>query len=36
MARIRLTVAYVGTRYHGWQIQKNGPSIQEALETRIS
>lgn len=36
MARIRLTVAYVGTRYHGWQIQKNGRSIQEALETRIS
>lgn len=36
MARIRLTVAYVGARYHGWQIQKNGPSIQEELETRLS
>ncbi len=36
MPRIRLTVAYVGTRYHGWQIQKNGPTIQEMLEDRLS
>lgn len=36
MPRIRMTVAYVGTRYHGWQIQKNGLSVQEALETRLS
>lgn len=34
--RIRLTVAYVGTRYHGWQIQKNGLTIQEVLEDRLS
>lgn len=36
MARIRLTVAYVGTNYNGWQFQKNGTSIQEELETRLS
>lgn len=36
MPRIKLTVAYVGTAYHGWQIQKNGLTIQEVLEARLS
>lgn len=36
MPRIRLTVAYVGTKYHGWQIQKNGASIQEILEEKLA
>lgn len=36
MPRIRLTVAYVGTRYHGWQIQENGLTIQAVLEGRLS
>lgn len=37
MKRIRLTVAYDGTNYHGWQIQNNGNTIEgelaRALET---
>lgn len=29
--RIRLVVAYDGTNYHGWQIQKNGVTIESEL-----
>ena len=29
--RIRLTVAYDGTNYHGWQIQPNGITIESEL-----
>lgn len=32
---IRLTLAYDGTNYCGWQVQTNGPSIQAALERAI-
>jgi tRNA pseudouridine38-40 synthase len=32
---IRLTLAYDGTNYVGWQVQKNGLSIQEVLERAI-
>lgn len=32
---IKLTVAYDGTRYCGWQRQTNGPSIQAALEDAL-
>jgi tRNA pseudouridine38-40 synthase len=32
---IRLTLAYDGTNYCGWQVQINGPSIQAALERAI-
>lgn len=35
MPRVRLTVAYVGTRYHGWQIQERGDTIQGMLEARL-
>ena len=31
MRRIRLTVAYDGTNYCGWQIQPNGITIEEVL-----
>ena len=27
-----ITIEYVGTHYVGWQFQKNGKSIQEAIE----
>lgn len=32
---IRLTIAYDGTNYLGWQKTKMGPSVQEALEKAI-
>lgn len=31
MKRIRLTVAYDGTEYHGWQIQDNAVTVEEVL-----
>lgn len=34
--RIRITVAYDGTRYHGWQVQLGLPTIQGVLEEIIS
>jgi tRNA pseudouridine38-40 synthase len=36
MPRIRLTVAYVGTRYQGWQIQGRGETIQGAIEDKLA
>lgn len=35
MKNIALVLSYDGTNYNGWQIQKNGPSIQESMETAI-
>ena len=35
MRRIRLTVAYDGTNYCGWQIQPNGITIEEVLNGRL-
>ncbi|MBF0216243.1 MAG: tRNA pseudouridine(38-40) synthase TruA [Candidatus Omnitrophica bacterium] len=32
---IKLTIAYDGTNYNGWQRQKNGPSIQEEIEKSV-
>ena len=32
---IRLRVAYDGTRYHGWQRQKNAMTLQEVMEEQI-
>lgn len=33
--RIRLDIAYVGTRYVGWQRQPNGISVQETVERTL-
>lgn len=33
---IKLLLAYDGSRYHGWQRQKNGLTIQETLEEKIA
>ena len=34
--RVRLTVAYDGTNYHGWQIQPNGITIESELNRCLS
>ncbi len=34
--RIRITVAYDGTNYHGWQLQENGITIEEELNKCLS
>jgi len=34
--RVRLTVAYDGTNYHGWQLQNNGITIEEVLNKCLS
>ena len=34
--RIKLTVAYDGTNYHGWQVQPNGITIEEVLNKALS
>lgn len=36
MRRVKLTVAYDGTNYCGWQIQPNGITIEEVLNKKIS
>jgi tRNA pseudouridine38-40 synthase len=34
--RYFVTLSYDGTRYHGWQIQPNGTSVEERLEWALS
>ncbi len=36
MQRYFIQLSYLGTRYHGWQVQPNGNSIQEVLEKSLS
>jgi len=33
---VKLTLAYEGTRYAGWQVQPNGPSIQAEVERALA
>lgn len=35
LRNIRLLLEYDGTRYHGWQRQKNADTLQEVLETAL-
>lgn len=34
-ARLKLTIAYDGTNYAGWQIQKSGVAVQELIEKAL-
>lgn len=36
MKRVKLIVAYDGTRYHGWQVQPNGITIESELNRHLS
>lgn len=36
MKRVKLTVAYDGTNYHGWQVQENGITIESELNRCLS
>jgi tRNA pseudouridine38-40 synthase len=33
---VKLTLAYEGTRYAGWQVQPNGPSVQAEVERALA
>ena len=35
MQRLLLTLRYDGSRYHGWQVQKNGVTVQETLQDAV-
>lgn len=35
MARYKLTIAYDGSQYKGWQVQPNGDSIQAILQSKL-
>jgi tRNA pseudouridine38-40 synthase len=34
--RLLLTIQYLGTRYGGWQLQTNAPSVQQVLEEALA
>ena len=35
MPRFKLTIEYAGTRYSGWQIQKNAKTIQGEIDRAV-
>src|SRR5512141_835794 len=34
--KFKLTIAYDGTRYEGWQVQKTGTGVQEKVEAALA
>src|SRR5512143_3348658 len=36
MRRVKLTVCYDGTAYHGFQVQPNGITVQSAIEEALA
>src|SRR5437667_5330014 len=36
MIKLKLTIAYDGTGYAGWQVQKTGTGVQEKLEAALA
>ena len=36
MKRVRLIISYDGTNYCGWQIQKNGITVEEIINRELS
>src|SRR5678815_99859 len=34
--RLRLTIAFDGTRYLGWQLQNSGPTVQSAVQSGLA
>jgi tRNA pseudouridine38-40 synthase len=35
VAKVLLALQYIGTRYHGWQVQPNGITVQETLQDAL-
>ncbi len=35
MERVLLKISYLGTFYHGWQVQPNGITVQEVLQSKL-
>ena len=35
MRNLLLTLSYDGSGYHGWQIQENAPTVQEAFQAAL-
>src|SRR5512137_191752 len=36
LLKLRLTIAYDGTHYEGWQVQKTGTGVQEKVEAALA
>ncbi|HPC62021.1 MAG TPA: tRNA pseudouridine(38-40) synthase TruA, partial [Verrucomicrobiota bacterium] len=36
MVKLKLTLAYDGTRYEGWQVQKIGTGVQQKVEEALA
>ena len=36
MVKYKLTIQYVGTRFSGWQVQKDQPTVQATLKEAVA